>query len=261
MRKNLFFLAVIMLLLTMTACNKQKKTGGDEEAKGDSVATAVTDTVKPAEVEYTKTDLTAFGLVGHVKKVVTLSYAAHPQGDKLVSDGPQEGSDNQLMTFGEDGVVTLDAFGNPYVYDKDGKFVEGRSKVSKMERDAKNRIVSYENRESQNHWEGYNYEFTYDEAGRIVKYNYVGWEEIFEYTYTFDGDNLYPSSQLMEGQATADLFKYETFYRYTRFDDEGNWLEREVWENQQEGVEDGSDNPSMESTKVYRIEKREITYY
>lgn len=262
MRKYLFFLTAATVLLTTSACNKQKKEVTSKVNETDAVATSVTDTLKAEEeVLYDKTDLTAFGLKGHVKKVVTNYYAAHPKGDKLVSDSLLEGSEDQVMTFAENGLVTRDAFDNPYVYDKDGKFIEGRSKVSKMKRDAKKRIVSYENRESQNHWEGYNYEFKYDAAGRIASYNYVGWEEIFEYTYTFDGDNLYPSSQAMDGQATADLFKYETLFRYTRLDDKGNWLERECWENRQEGIDDSSDNPTMESTKVYRIEKREITYY
>ena len=50
-------------------------------------------------------------------------------------------------------------------------------------------------------------------------------------------------------------------YRYLKFDDEGNWTEREVSMVERQGVDDGSDNPEMETSNSYFIEKREITYY
>ena len=99
------------------------------------------------------------------------------------------------------------------------------------------------------------------DARRMKEITYTGWEEIFTYTYTYDGDNRYPATELMDGQACADLFKSTTKYRYTRFDDLGNWLEREAWTTEEQGVDSGDENPEMEVTKKYTIEVREITYY
>ena len=67
--------------------------------------------------------------------------------------------------------------------------------------------------------------------------------------------------ETMEGQACADLFQSETLYRYLKFDDEGNWTEREVWTTEKQGVENGDEEPEMTATNSYTIEKREITYY
>lgn len=266
MKKNLFILMVASVtMLSLTGCQKIKKLIGKEDASPVADTTAVVNAEPeervPEEPTYDKTDLTSFGLTGHVKTVVTKIYTAKPQGDKLVKLEMFHNDEKEPTAFTEAGVVTRDAFGNPYFYDAKGKFIKGRSKASVMKRNDKGQIIFYENRESSNHWEGYNYDIEYDSQGRMKEFTYTGWEEIFTYTLSYDGDNIYPSSQYMEGQATADLFKSEFTFRYLSFDEVGNWTEREVWKINHEGVEDGSDNPEMDTSHEYQIETREITYY
>lgn len=264
MRKSSIIITLAALLLTtVTGCQKQNKATTDS-SDSTAVSTAQSATEEPAEgaSEYDCAEALSFGFVGDVKQVITRHYEATPSGDKLVRSSQQADSYNDsIITFNKKGQVTIDPYANPYVYDDEGKFVKGRSKASKVKINDEKLVVSYENRESNNHWEGYEYQFTYDESSRMKKVTYAGWEEVFSYSYTYDGDKRYPATMLMDGQACADLYKSTTKYRYTRFDDLGNWLEREAWTTEEQGVDSGEENPEMEITKKYTIEVREITYY
>ena len=267
MKRIAIIIAAVVLTLTaihLTACNRLKKLMDKDVQDTVAVALQSTDEDEPIldeATDYDPSDINAFGLYGHVKEVVEMTYVATKQGDKLVRGERDETNQTRNMRFQENGLVTLDIYGNEYSYDQNGKFIRGRSDASKMERAPRGLIEMYENRESSNHWEGYSYNFEYDQEGRMTKVLYTGWEEIFEYSYTYDGDKFYPNREVMEGQACADLFKSRTDYRYTRFDNHGNWLERELWVTEEQGVEDGSDSPQMDVTRKYQIEVRQITYY
>ncbi len=259
-------IAVVLILTAfqLTACNRLKKLVDKEEKDTVSVEqplAADADVPEEETIDYDPSDITAFGLYGHVKEAVQMTYEATLQGDKLVRGERAEGSETRYYRFQEDGLVTYDCYKNEYTYDQNGKFIRGRSDASKMERSPRGLIARYENRESSNHWEGYSCDFEYDQEGRMTKLIFTGWEEVFEYNYTYDGDKVYPSRELMEGQACADLFKSRTEYRYTRFDSHGNWLERELWLTEEQGVEDGTDSPQMDVSRRYQIEVRKISYY
>lgn len=262
MRRNLLIIAAAALLLTTFSCQQTKK-ADPSSAEGDSITTKGNETPTENASTYDATDATAFGLKGNVKKVVTLHYEARPGGQSLVRGSLQNNYNDSIITFNEQGQVTCDAFANPYTYDAEGKFIKGRAKTTTMKRNEDGRIISYDHQiKGEGHWNSYNYEFKYDELGRMQEYTYTGWEEIFGYKYIYDDDEtLWPVKITMEGQACADLFESEMLYRYLKFDDEGNWTEREVSMVERQGVDDGSDNPEMETSNSYFIEKREITYY
>lgn len=265
-RISIIITAVVLILAAfqLTACNRLKRIVDNARQETASITRPAPDdegVLHDEPSDYDTSDLTAFGFYGHVKEVVEKTFDAKLQGNKLVRGDRAEGDQTRYFRFQYDGLVTYDCFMNEYSYDENGKFIRGRSDASQMERSPRGLIERYENRESSNHWEGYCYVFEYDQEGRMKKYDYMGWEEIFEYEYTYDGEKLYPSLELMEGQACADLFKSRTEYRYTRFDSEGNWLERELWVTEEQGVEDGSESPKMDVSQRYNIEVREITYY
>lgn len=265
MKKKLISLTIIAigLLTAVASCQKSKKPT-DGATPADSTTTAATLTDEESSVpDYDTTDAVAFGLKGYVKQVITTHYEATPRGEKLLRGKPLGGYADSLMTFNEHGLVTCDSYANPYTYDVSGNFTAGRSKTTKMTRDKKGRITKYDHQiQGEGHWNSYNYQFEYDTVGRIQEVGYVGWEEIFGYKFIFENDeDLWPIKETMEGQACADLFQSETLYRYLKFDDEGNWTEREVWTTEKQGVENGDEEPEMTATNSYTVEKREITYY
>ena len=262
MKKKLLSLTIIAiaLLAVGTSCQKQKK--GAAGTPADSTATATVND-EASESDYNTPDALAFGLKGCVKQVVTTHYEATPRDEKLLRGKSLEGYNDSLMTFNEHGLITCDSYANPYTYDASGNFTAGRSKTTKMTRDKQGRITKYDHQlQGEEHWNSYNYQFDYDAVGRIQEVGFVGWEEIFAYKFIFENDeDLWPIKETMEGQACADLFESETLYRYLKFDDEGNWTEREVWTTEKQGVENGEEEPEMTATSSYTIEKREITYY
>ena len=207
----------------MSSCKQGNKPTGTEEP-ADSTVTIVEE--KKAELDYNTTDARSFGLYGCVAKVVTTTYMANLEGDKLVK-GIISNRTDSLATFDEKGRVTLDPYANPYVYDADGKFIKGRSKASQMNRDKDGRVISYTNRENENHWEGYSYEFSYDKEG------------------------------------CADIYKTDIRYRYTKFDEQGNWTAREMYFDIMQTTEEyeGNENPPKDYSKEYYIQERIITYY
>lgn len=252
--------------LVTTSCKEAAKTAADQQdAESAEVEESTTEAEEPetSAPDYDFTDVTAFGLKGCVKKAVIVRYEATPEGDKLVKGSRTYAYNDSLVTFNDQGQVTIDIYANPYSYDSDGEFVKGRSKDTKMDRDDKGRVIQYVNREGSNDWEGYSYEFDYDKKGRLSKIEWVGWEEISETVMHYEGDNVYPSREKIELQVCADIFKSDFRYRYTAFDNRGNWTEREIWCDELETTVayEGNENPEVKTSKSYFIEQRTITYY
>ena len=52
-------------------------------------------------------------------------------------------------------------------------------------------------------------------------------------------------------------------YKYTKFDEQGNWTEREMYYDIMQTTEayEGNENPAKEYSKEYYIQERTITYY
>ena len=264
MKMRYFIFSLVCSMVVMTAMDScGKKSTATDAPQGDSID-SVAAAPKGVEIAYDTTDATAFGLRGLVKQVITTHYEATSNGSSLVCGKRVEGYNDSIITFNEHGLVTVDAYANPYTYDENDKFVKGRAKNTEMKRDDNGHIISYihQDKTEQGHWNSYSYVFEYDELNRMKEYTYTGWEEIFGHKFIYgNDDDLWPVKEEMEGQACADLFQSEILYRYLKFDDEGNWIEREVWQVDKQGVDDGSDAPEMESSNAYYIEKRQITYY
>ena len=264
MKKSFFFLITTLAIATIMTMGSCKQNGNTADANNDSttVADSTTTEEEKPNLDYNTTDAKTFGLNGCVAKVVTTTYVATLEGDKLVK-GMISNRTDSLTTFDEKGRVTLDSYANPYVYDANGKFIKGRSKESKMTRDKEGRITNYSNRENANHWEGYDYSFEYDKQGRIKAIEWGGWEEGESYALTYKDDQLYPSSMHIDGQACADIYKTDIRYKYTKFDEKGNWTAREMYFDIMQTTEEyeGNENPAKDYSKEYYIQERTITYY
>lgn len=272
--KKIFLSVMAMTLVlgtavAMSSCKKLLKgiIDKEESQKAELVDVEVTkDEVSANTLDgYDPSDATAFGLVGPVKKVFTTLYMANLKGNKLQRAERIESDGNNTATFNRQGYVTCDFFGSPYTYDSNGKFIKGRNADTEMERSPRGLIERYQHKDNteEGHWNAYTYDFKYDQEGRMTSYTYTGWEEVFYYSFVYDGDNVYPSGEEMEGQACADLFKDHITYKYTKFDKRGNWTEREVYIVSEQGVDPGINggDPVMDITKTYKIETRKIEYY
>lgn len=272
--KKIFLSVMAMTLVlgtavAMSSCKKLLKgiVDKEESQKAELVDVEVTkDEVSANTLDgYDPSDATAFGLVGPVKRVFTTQYIANLNGNKLQRGERIESDGNNTATFNRQGLVTCDIFGSPYTYDSNGKFIKGRNANTEMERSPRGLVEKYVHKDDteEGHWNSYTYEFSYDQEGRMTSYTYTGWEEIFEYSFVYDGDNVYPSGEEMEGQACADLFKDHITYKYTKLDKHGNWTEREIYIVSEQGVDPGINggDPVMDITKTYKIETRKIEYY
>ena len=263
-------LLVIATVITMSSCNKQvKENDTPEEVQAEEVADAEVASEEAADPNtlegYDSGDAMAFGLLGPVKQVVTTRYEATLKGNHLKRGERINDGSNSKATFNRQGLVTRDIFGSPYTYDSNGKFIKGRKSTTEMERSPRGLIEKYVycDDTEEGHWDSYSFEFHYDQEGRMTSYNWTGWEELAEYTLIYEGDNVYPSKEEMDGCACADLFKEHITYKYTKFDDRGNWTEREKYIISETGTDPGVDggDPEMDVTKAYVIETRKIEYY
>lgn len=241
--KRFRLLIAVALSVLFVCCGNTTKEGKSENGQpssGDSKAMADT-----------PTDVKCLGLAGNVKEVsVTVT--------DLSSETQESWEDStQYMRFDEQGRVLKDRYDNLYKYDDKGEFVYGLSEKSKMKRDEKGRIVYYENRMDEEDDMGFDIKFEYDGADRMTKSVMVGWEATIEDTFTYTDDHIYPDRQNMESEDEGDHFSTVVTYTYKKFDDNGNWTEREVKSVSKHTI-DGEDQGTEEYTQN---EQRKILYY
>ena len=258
--KPLFFVALLML----TACNNSKPSAQTEaEDENDSMPTASTaDSTTVQKLEYNITDALSFGLKGHVQNVTTQYYDTDTSSGQLT-----EGSctSTREITFNERGLVTLDPWSNEYGYDADGNYYRGNHVYTKVQRDKEGKIIKYIDEEPKTDNEAnVTYSFTYDKNGRIKNLSRSGWSDVWTEKYQYHSGNLYPEKVIQEGTYEGGgAYSSTTTYRYNRFDDKGNWLERTCVISSTE-TEEEADEGFGEQTKIEEtitIEKRTITYY
>ena len=199
----------------------------------------------------TPTDVRSFGLVGNVKDIsVTVT--------DLSDAEPTSWQDStQYMKFDDNGRVLKDRYDNLYKYDDKGNFIYGLSEKSKMRRDEKGRIVYYENRMDEEDDQGFTLKFEYDENGRMVKTERTGWESTVDQTFTYTGDHIYPDRINLESEDEGDHYSTVITYNYKKFDNSGNWTEREIHSVCKHTI----DGELEDTTDSKSIEKREIQYY
>ena len=207
-------------------------------------------------------DVRTFGLVGNVGKVITTPFFATPGDDGLVQGERMDGSESE-MSFDWQGRVLHDLYGNVYVYDEAGHFIKGEEDYQKMKRDEQGRIVLYESIRDDEDDACFKMEFTYDEKGRVSKMDLGLWEGAYTDEFVYEGDHVYPDKILNRGSEQGENTEMTTEYRYLEFDDQGNWLKREVHVTvvTTEEAAEGDSAPEPTTEEIYAIEVREIKYY
>ena len=235
-------LAALLALLSLTGCKSTPSQNSDLDTENS---------------KYNPTDARAFGLVGDVKEVRVSVFKENASE----GEDPWVESDKALMTFDDEGRVTLDPFGCVYVYDADGNFLRGATDSCKIERDSLGRIVSYTKKLGDNDWEQYAKTFSYDDQGRMVTADHGGWEYLYNDTLTYVGDNVYPSKYVSDGQAESISEYTVTEYVYNKFDDHGNWTERQCKTVEKSIGYGGFDEADAEYDRWTTTERRVITYY
>ena len=241
---------IITALLTLFICcanTSMKKTA--EVTKESPSTSAVSE-----DNDNTPTDVRSFGLLGKVKEV-RLSLREYTPGSE---DDAWESLDSLNMAFDKNGRVVRDFFENIYQYDDKGNFTKGVSEKSKMERDEKGRIVLYENWMDDEDDQGFTIKFVYDNKGRMSKVEFGGWEHTIDHSFTYTGDNIYPDRINLESEDEGDHYSTVITYTYKKFDDKGNWTEREAHSLAKHTTED---DPTGDTTELKRVETRTIKYY
>ena len=109
-----------------------------------------------------------------------------------------------------------------------GEFVKGGSTgKTVMKRDDEGRVVYYSNKSGNDDDAMFTNKFSYDEKGRIVKVVQTFWEWEVTETFTYEGDNIYPATRSYKKTEEGEDIESETKFVYTKFDEVGNWTERE----------------------------------
>lgn len=262
-------LSGMMILLSMSAsCHKGNQPASTEQAtpKAEQSEPNIQVSTRNAQPQstssYNDTDARAFGLLGHVEKVITTTYDATLNGNRLIRGNKSDQKDSPIA-FNAQGLVTADPFFNTYEYDEQGKFKRGLADYTTMERDANGRVASYDHQQDDEDADCHHHTFTYDEQGRLVKVGMGFYETTYDYAFTYEGNNLWPATEAIDGMDEGQIYKETTRFRYTRFDDHGNWIEREMRISCMEAEENDLDG-SLTNKKEYKLNKiqtRDIKYY
>ncbi len=147
---------------------------------------------------------------------------------------------SDLTLFGPKGNVksVTDEIGNTYNFTKEGKLDLQKSQIK---RDNSGKIVSYTVDELTT-------EVVWDNDGNVAETNIPGQKT----TFTYDDRGL-----LLTSYTEVDSWEL-SIYKYLKFDEKGNWTERErTWLGYSAGA--GEDEDPIYRNK--EVEKRTITYY
>ena len=209
------------VLIMSVACKGNQQVQVKTSTDSPEVSKVMT-TGKDKEPVITALDVASFGFLGPVQESFVNTYdVTNPDEDQFEKGALMKDDNNETgYAFSEDGQVTADAFGGIYNYDANGKFTKGINAKSVMKRDEK------------------------------------GWEWQITQVFTYEGDNIYPSTRRYKRLDEGLEAESETTYRYTKFDEVGNWTERELRYR-------GSTTEEGETTRWSgaNIEVRTIKYY
>lgn len=208
------------------------------------------------EVEYNPQDALTFGLLGDVRQV---RVSVAKRSGLLPGEDPWVEDNELILAFDEWGRVTLDPYGNVYVYDDNGRFVKGLSKKSRLTRDDDGRLARYDNEQGLNDRDMRHFTFNHDARGRLRSLEQSYWEAFDTDSMVYEGDKVYPSKTITEGQAEAEIYKVTTTYKYVKTDDHGNWTERYCYYTATSMI-DGEES-TRSTDKGESFERRKIVYY
>lgn len=207
-------------------------------------------------------DRRAFGLIGNVKSVSTITREADVVDGKLVPGERNNGDD--VMSFTKQGWVLIDLYGNEYDYDAQGRFVGklGSRGCATSMRSVNGQITAYTDVCDEEDIESRVCEFFYDEQGRMKRVEMTFWESTFNIDYIYDGDSPHVTVIHTEQFDQGSITRTDYVMTYTDFDAQGNWTRREVMVSRTESEETG-DEGETEPTyyTTHEIETRTLTYY
>lgn len=250
-------LAAMGISLMCVACMGIQKPQREAKADTTTVSREIV-TNEDKQPVSTSLDVKSFGFIGPVKESFCIRYEVKSIDDDVLEKGEMSNNANDEAgySFSEAGRVTGDAYGGVYSYDQTGKFVKGITAKSVMKRDEKGRVVYYSQKDDDDDDAMFTNKFTYDKQGRIIKVEQTYWEWTITQEFTYNGDDLYPSSKRYKREEEGLESESETTYRYTKFDEVGNWIEREMTYR-------GSTREEGETTRWRgaNIEERRISYY
>lgn len=262
MKKPFQLVLTSVFVLALAACSAKSTEAKDNNTNETQTQTTAeaTDNAADDKVQ-TPIDIQAFGFKGPVKEVVFSSFTvADETADVLVAEGE---IDNEGVVekycFDKAGRITVDPWGGVYVYDANGNFTKGVTTKSKMQRDDKGRVSNYSQANDEEDDAMFHNTFTYDAQGRLVKVERSYWEMTIEEKFTYEGDSPYPAVREFLKNDEGTTVESTTAYRYTKFDDQGNWTERELRIAGTETEEGEEDYSTRWSSAI--IERRTISYY
>lgn len=239
--KRIIFLGLCMAV--MTSCNLNKKVE-NKDSKSDSVSNKNSKVVQDItdNAEFVTPDLMLFDVKGHVKEV------------KYHYEKPY------VITFDKNGMVTSCNYNNDY---KDFKFENGKAvgKYFSSERNAKGQLTRYAyepNMDTDQYlWLDVN-KITYNANGQVLNILNNGWESANETKYKYNSKGLC-IKQVGEWLLSSEVGKFTRTYTYTKFDKQGNWIERKCKQHGEQWEEGEENNKTI--TNEEEVEKRTITYY
>lgn len=242
------------------AC-KQSKPSTIADAKDTArVESANAEEKDDVPVEYDVIDAQTFGLLGKVQSVSTQSFMTNEVNGNLTEGSIVTESE---MAFDQWGHVTKDEWGNEYGYDADGNYYRGNHTYTILKRDESGKIKEYIDEEpNTDNDENQRLSFVYDKTGRLTTVTQGGWTGHWQEQRSFEGGNLYPSKIITsadyEGGGESLI---TTTYRYSRFDEKKNWIERiSVISAMETEATDSIEGQTLINEQI-RIEKRSIIYY
>lgn len=252
---------MISSMVLLVACKQSKPSPTTDDTDTMKVETAKVEEQEENVVEYNVVDAQTFGLMGKVQSVSTQSFLTTEVNGNLT-----EGSmvTESVMAFDQWGHVTKDEWGNEYGYDADGNNYRGNHTYTILKRDRSGRIIEYIDEEpNTDNQDNQKIVFSYDKTGRLKIVTQEGWDGYWEEKRTYEGGNIYPSTIVTsvdyEGGGYSNI---TTTYRYSRFDEKKNWIERIcIISATTTEIEVDSIGGETKINEQIRIEKRSIAYF
>lgn len=242
------------------ACKQSKPSAISDVKDTARVESAKAEEKDAPPVEYDVIDAQTFGMMGKVQSVSTQSFMTNDVNGNLTEGSIATESE---MTFDQWGHVTKDELGNEYGYDADGNYYRGNHTYTILKRDESGRIKEYIDEEpNTDNDENQRLSFVYDKTGRLTTITQGGWTGHWKEQRSYEGGNLYPSKIITstdyEGGGESLI---TTTYRYSRFDEKKNWIERIcVISAMDTETTDSIEGQTLINEQI-RIEKRSIIYY
>lgn len=220
-----------------------------------------TDDSKTSAEAITANDQQMYALKGKVYQIYEQTYGTSYGGGNEYYPTSSIDKRHIAVSFNKNGLITQDHLSNIYRYAKDGTFRSGNHDYSKVTRDKQNRIISYNDSKETDDESNYEVKYSYDEKGRLSKVSYSGWTTVYETVYRYSDQDQLASAHSTGTFEGGGEYESSEEYRYTKFDEQGNWTQRFVTKNYTEKNVDGVVEEDAGQNNVVVCEERTISYF